>query len=58
MQWSVFDNQTGERRILPGATSLELPQWRSPSEYLVAELSGAHGPAISVYVRMNAGGNS
>ena len=26
VQWSIFDNQTGRRRILPGATSRELPE--------------------------------
>ena len=52
VQWAVFDNRTGQQRVLPEATSLNVPKVTEPVEYLVAELSGDQGPGISVYVRM------
>jgi hypothetical protein len=55
VQWAVFDNQTGRRRILPAATSARLPELAEPVDYLVAELTGSHGPAVSVYIRMKSG---
>jgi len=55
LQWAVFDNQTGRRRILPGATSAKLPETAEAADFLVAELTGARGPATSVYVRTKSG---
>ena len=52
-QWSIFDNNTGGRRILPGEASQELPEVAESVEYLEAELSGAQGPSIRVYVRIS-----
>jgi len=51
VQWSVFDNQTGEHRFIPEATSLELPAAAEMADYLMAEISAAQGPAVWVYVR-------
>lgn len=51
VQWSVFDNQTGENRFLTEAKTLELPQTSGPAEYLMAEITSAEGPAIWVYLR-------
>lgn len=51
VQWSAFDNSTGARRVLAGSMSLDLPKMISPIRYLVAEITAAHGPAISVYIR-------
>src|SRR5262249_13757738 len=48
IQWSVFDNNSGQRRILPGERSPRLPV-ADGAAYLVADLKG-DGPAISVYV--------
>jgi hypothetical protein len=53
VQWSIFDNEGGQHRFLGGPASLELPKVTEPADYLVAELSGTTGPAISVYVRTN-----
>jgi hypothetical protein len=58
VQWAVFDNQSGRRRMLPGATSAQLPDLAEPVDYLVAELTGARGPSTSVYVRMKSGEKS
>jgi hypothetical protein len=55
VQWAVFENQTGRRRILPGATSARLPELAEPVDYLVAELTGSRGPATSVYIRTRSG---
>lgn len=52
VQWAVFDNATGQRRALTGQTSTQLPG--EVADYLVAEITGAQGPAISVYVRVKA----
>lgn len=49
--WAVFDNETGRRQRLAGERSLQVPPVES-AEYLVAEITGKEGPAISVYVRM------
>jgi hypothetical protein len=51
VQWSVFDNETGERRMLPGETSPQLPRVAEGAGYLVADLKDGNGPAVSVYVR-------
>lgn len=51
VRWSVFDNNTGQHRFLRGPASFDVPETAEPADYLVAELSGSHGPAISVYVR-------
>jgi hypothetical protein len=51
IQWSTFDNQTGERRILPAATSSDVPALPQNVDYLMAEITAAHGPAVEVYVR-------
>jgi len=51
VQWSVFDNETDERRMLAGETSPQMPQAAENTGYLVAELSDGRGPAVSVYVR-------
>lgn len=51
VQWAVFDNNNGQRRLLPGETSMQLPKVTEPVEYLVADINGQRGPAISVYVR-------
>jgi hypothetical protein len=48
MQWYEFDNATGERRLIPGATGSEVP--RSASPYLAVEISGGKD-AVTVYVR-------
>jgi hypothetical protein len=50
VQWSVFDNETGGRRILAGETSPQMPRV-AEAGYFVAELSDGRGPAVSVYVR-------
>jgi hypothetical protein len=55
IRWSTYDNATGERQMLTGETSERLPSFRS--EYLMAELTGGNGPAISLYVK-NANGRS
>jgi hypothetical protein len=55
VQWAVFDNQSGRRRMLPGATSAQLPDPAEPVDYLVGELTGVRGPATSVYVRIKSG---
>jgi hypothetical protein len=55
VQWAVFDNQSGRRRMLPGATSAQLPDLAEPVDYLVGELTGVRGPATSVYVRIKSG---
>jgi hypothetical protein len=52
VQWAIFDNRTGERRILTGERSTQVPQ--AAADYLVAELAGPQGPAISVYVKTGA----
>jgi hypothetical protein len=52
VQWAVFDNRTSERRTLAGERTTQVPQ--TVAEYLVAELTGAEGPAISVYVKTGA----
>jgi hypothetical protein len=49
IRWSVYDNRTGGRRLLDGETSEKLPA--AGAGFLVAELAGGDGPAISVYVR-------
>ena len=51
VQWSTFNNQNGGRSTIPGATSLELPTQAADSEYLMAEITGAKGPSVWVYVR-------
>jgi hypothetical protein len=51
VQWSVFDNETGSRRILAGETSPEMPRVAGSTGYLAAEVSDGRGPAVSVYVR-------
>jgi hypothetical protein len=51
VQWSVFDNRTGERQFLAGPASQELPVIKGSAEFLVAEIAASHGPAISVYIR-------
>ncbi len=51
VEWAIFDNATGRKELLPGGTSLELPAIPKTAEYLVAQLTGAAGQAISVYVR-------
>jgi hypothetical protein len=50
-QWSVFDNRTGQRQFLPGASTPELPSPVEPSGYLIAEITGGSGPAVWVYIR-------
>ncbi len=49
VQWAVFNNRTSERTVLAGERSTQVPQ--VAADYLVAELTGAEGPAISVYVK-------
>jgi hypothetical protein len=51
VQWSAFDNPSGERRFIPGATSLDLPVDSVAAEYLMAEISASQGPSVWVYVR-------
>jgi hypothetical protein len=52
--WSVFDNQTGNKTALAGASVPELP--RSEAQYLAAEIhAGDASKAVTVYVR-NTGG--
>jgi hypothetical protein len=53
VQWSTFDNQSGERQFIPNATSLNLPTATGPAEYLMAEISAAPGPSTWVYIRTN-----
>ena len=55
IQWSVFNNNTLERRPLPGAASFDLPQQKDGAQYLVAEIAGDSGPRISVYVSLKQG---
>jgi hypothetical protein len=50
IQWSVFDNDTGYRRTLPGERTLEVPQV-ADAEYIVAELAGNAAPGILVYIK-------
>jgi hypothetical protein len=54
VHWAVFNNDTGENRFIARANSPLLPPVREPVDYLVAEISGVRGPAISVYVRTKA----
>jgi hypothetical protein len=53
VQWSTFDNRTGERRVLAGENSTRLP--RTNAEYLMGRLTGADDHAISVYVKTKDG---
>jgi hypothetical protein len=53
VQWATFDNRTGERRTLAGENSPRLP--KANAEYVVADLTGGSGPAISVYVKVKDG---
>lgn len=53
VQWAVFDNHSGWRRTIFGASTPQLPKLPEPADYLVAELTGARGPSVSVYIRMN-----
>jgi hypothetical protein len=53
IQWSAFNNGTGERRQLAGENSDAVPD--ADEGFLVADLKGTKGPAVSVYVR-NQGG--
>ena len=50
IQWSVFDNYTGLRRLLPGATTWAVPG-RAGAEFLVADISAG----FSVYVKIENG---
>jgi hypothetical protein len=52
VQWARFDNETGLRQLLAGQRSFAAPE--SGDGYLVADLTGKAGPAISVYVRVKA----
>jgi len=48
--WSVFDNNTGARTAIPGASSLAVPE--SSAEYLACEIhAGEKQKAVTVYVR-------
>jgi len=49
VRWASFDNFTGQKNFLPGASSPVLPA--VGVEYLLAEIESLNGPAISVYVR-------
>ncbi len=51
IQWSVFDNNSGQQRQLPGERSFQLPAADGAS-YLMADLKGETGPGVSVYVRL------
>ena len=51
IQWAVFDNRTGRRQRLPGASSFDLPRVEN-GEYVVAEIGGEGGPAAAVYVSL------
>jgi hypothetical protein len=51
VEWSVFDNATGRREPLAGEASFQLPRTDESAEFLAAELTGASGPPVSVYVR-------
>jgi hypothetical protein len=53
VQWATFDNRSGDRQILAEERSTRLP--RANAEYLMAHLTGAGGPAISVYVKVKDG---
>lgn len=52
VQWSAFNNRTSFRKHLHGERSTTLPAAADGKEYVVAELTGPRGPAISVYVSM------
>ena len=53
IRWSVYDNRSGERRMLADATSEAVPA--VDGGFVMAELTGGDGPAISVYVRVKDG---
>jgi hypothetical protein len=53
IRWSVYDNRTGERKMLAGETSEAVPA--VDGGFVMAELTGGNGPAISVYVRVKDG---
>ena len=50
VSWSEFDNETGARRPIPGAASMNVP--RSTAPYLAAEIRSADpGKTVTVYLR-------
>jgi hypothetical protein len=50
VQWFTFDNITGERSAIAGATSLAVPE--RPDSYLAAEIRGERPEQIvTVYLR-------
>jgi hypothetical protein len=51
VQWSIFDNYSGQHQILAGATSVDVPDVADSVEFLMARLSASPGPSIDVYVR-------
>jgi hypothetical protein len=53
VQWSTFDNATGMRSALSGFASAQAPD--VAAEYLVAELTAAGGPSVTVYIRVKSG---
>jgi hypothetical protein len=53
IRWSVYDNRSGERTMLAGATTEAVPA--VDGGFVMAELTGGNGPAISVYVRVKDG---
>ncbi len=59
VQWSRFDNDSGQKTPLPGETALTLPrqlQEASANEYFAADIcSGEKRKSVTVYVRKNAG---
>ena len=50
IQWSIFDNHSGLRTVIPGKRSTWLPAARA--DYLVADLTGDSAPSVSVYVSL------
>ena len=53
IEWSVFDNRTGEHR------TMAVEGWTVPpasgAEYLCAQIEAAAGPKVLVYVSLRAG---
>jgi hypothetical protein len=52
VQWSIFNNLSGERQALNGATSFDLPKVANSVAFLMADLRAASGPSIQVYVKL------
>lgn len=49
VRWATFDNRTGQKEFLRGASSQVLPT--ASAEYLLGEIESSNGPAISVFIR-------